>query len=103
MDHSVRHDLDLPTARRVTEKAWEAYSEKFAKYSPTMRWVNEHKASIGFKAKGIAVDGSLELREGAIAMSLEVPFLLRPFKNTAISVIENEIKKWVEKAKNGEI
>ena len=103
MDHSVPHDLDLPTAKRVTEKAWESYSERFAKYSPTMRWVNDRKATIGFKAKGISVDGSLELREGAIAMTLEVPFLLRPFKQTAIGVIESEIKKWVQKAKSGEI
>jgi Putative polyhydroxyalkanoic acid system protein (PHA_gran_rgn) len=103
MDHSVHHDLDLPTAKRVAEKAWASYSERFAKYSPTMRWVNERKASIAFKAKGIAVDGSLELGDGAISMSLEVPFLLRPFKQSAIEVIEREIRRWVDKAKNGDL
>jgi hypothetical protein len=29
--------------------------------------------------------------------------LLRPFKGTAISVIEGEIKHWIAKAKAGEI
>ena len=34
---------------------------------------------------------------------LDVPFLLRPFKKKAIDVIEQEIKKWVKKAENGEV
>jgi hypothetical protein len=34
---------------------------------------------------------------------MEVPFLLRPFKNQAISVIEGEIREWIEKARTGAV
>jgi hypothetical protein len=103
MKHRVPHDLDPATARKVAEKAWESYSERFAKYKPTMAWVRENEARIGFRAKGISLSGVLELAEGAIDMDLEVPLLLRPFKKTAIDVIEQEIRKWVAKAKNGDL
>jgi hypothetical protein len=36
-------------------------------------------------------------------MDLDVPLLLRPFKSTALGVIEEEIRKWIDKAKNGQI
>ena len=101
MKHRVEHDLDVGTARKVTEKAWESYRERFAKYNPTMAWDNDRRANVGFKAKGLSITGSLELVEGAIEMDLEVPFLLRPFRKTALDVIENEIRAWVEKAKSG--
>jgi hypothetical protein len=103
MDHSVRHGLDLATAKRVAEHAWESYAQRFSHYDPRIEWVTEHKAKIGFRAKGVSLDGELALREGAIDLTLEVPFLLRPFKQKAISVIEQEIEKWVEKAKSGQV
>ncbi|MEM9193399.1 MAG: polyhydroxyalkanoic acid system family protein [Myxococcota bacterium] len=103
MRHAVDHDLDLPTARRVADKAWESYSTRFAKYDPTIDWVTDHKAKVGFTAKGISLKGELELKAKAIEMDLDVPFLLRPFKSKAISVIDEEIRKWVSKAKNGEL
>lgn len=101
MDHRVPHDLDLETSRVVADKAWQSYSERFAKYSPTINWATERLANIGFTAKGITLNGSLELEEGAIVMNLEVPFLMRPFKKKAIEVIEREIRKWIDKAKAG--
>jgi hypothetical protein len=36
-------------------------------------------------------------------MELNVPFLLRPFQKTALGVIENEIKRWIDKAKAGKV
>ena len=38
-----------------------------------------------------------------IEMDLDVPFVLRPFKGKAMGVIEEEIKKWIAKAKAGEL
>ena len=103
MRHAVPHDLDLETARRVADKAWESYQERFSQYNPTIDWRSETKATVGFKAKGIQLDGELELMEGRIEMDLDVPFLLRPFKKTALDVIDKEIRKWVDKAKSGSL
>lgn len=103
MKHEVPHDLDAETARKVADNAWESYSERFDKYDPSIDWETEQRARIGFNAKGISLKGTLELLPKSIAMDLEVPFLLRPFKKKAIDVIEAEIKKWIAKAKAGEI
>ncbi len=103
MDHRVTHDLDFETAKRVAEKAFESYSQRFADYSPTMDWVTDKKAKIGFKAKGVSLDGSITLQDKAIEMGLDVPFLFKPFKKRAIQIIEDEIEKWIAKAKAGEI
>jgi len=53
--------------------------------------------------KGMALRGALEVLPTAIELDLEVPFLLRPFKGQAISVIEGEIKDWIAKARTGAI
>ncbi len=103
MDHRVSHDLDFETAKRVTEKAFESYSKRFSDYSPSMDWQTDRKAKIGFKAKGVSLDGSIELHDGAIEMGLDVPFIFKPFKKRAIQIIEDEIEKWIAKAKAGEI
>jgi hypothetical protein len=51
----------------------------------------------------MTLKGSLEVSPTSIDMDLDVPFLLKPFKGTAISVIEGEIKEWIKRAKAGEI
>jgi hypothetical protein len=103
MKHVVPHDLDPETARRVADRAWASYSERFAKYAPTIRWITPDLAEVGFSAKGIDLTGSIELRPREIAMELEVPFLLRIFKGRAIAIIEAEIRKWIAAAKAGQI
>ncbi|HSN98904.1 MAG TPA: polyhydroxyalkanoic acid system family protein [Candidatus Nanopelagicales bacterium] len=103
MKHVVPHDLDQDTARRVTDKAFSAYKDRFAEYNPTLQWVNDQRAEVGFSAKGISLKGAFELKPGQIEMDLDVPFLLRPFKGKAISVIDEEIKRWIGKAKAGEL
>lgn len=101
MNHSVPHDLDTQTARRVLERAFDAYKERFSDYRPTMRWATEKKALINFHARGMSFDGSMELVDKAVAIELEVPFLLRPFRGRAIEIIEREIRAWIAKAKAG--
>ena len=103
MKHKVPHDLDEATARKVADKAWESYSARFKDYDPRIDWVTDKKANIGFSAKGIKLKGTIELQPKAIEMDLDVPFLLKPFKKKAINVIDEETKKWIAKAKAGEI
>ncbi|MBK8173100.1 MAG: polyhydroxyalkanoic acid system family protein [Sandaracinaceae bacterium] len=103
MKHSVSHDLDVATAKRVTEKAYEAYKEKFASYNPSMRWVSDSRAETTFSIKGSSLKGTFDILPREIQIDLEVPFLFKMFQSKAISIIETEIKKWVAKAKAGEV
>lgn len=103
MKHRVPHDLGQEKARKVTEAAWQSYSERFSKYAPTCVWTSESTAKIGFTAKGMKVEGEIDIQPTSIDLELDVPFLLKPFKGVAISVIEEEINKWIAKSKVGEI
>jgi hypothetical protein len=103
MKHSVAHDLGREQAKRVAEAAWNSYSGRFSNYSPTCNWETDSKANIGFNVKGVSLKGSLEVSEKDIALDLDVPFLLRPFKGQALKVIEEEIRSWIGKSKAGQL
>ena len=101
--HKIEHDLDLDLAKRAVNKAMEGYSERFADYNPCFDWVSDMQGRFSFKAKGVSVKGELEILPSLIQVDVDVPFLLRMFKGRAIEVIDKEVRKWVERAKNGEI
>ncbi len=103
MKHAVKHDLSPELAKKALEKALESYQERFASYSPRMTWTTEKHVDVSFSAKGISLSGTIDLEPNQIVFDLDVPFLLRPFKNQALELVETQIKKWSEKAKRGEI
>jgi len=103
MKHAVPHDLGQDLAKKVADAAFASYARKFGKYNPKSTWISPNRANISFSVKGMTLTGALEVTASAIEMDLDVPFLLKPFKGTAISVIEGEIKEWIQKAKAGEI
>jgi hypothetical protein len=103
MKHTVSHDLGEEKARQVADAAFAAYSARFAEYKPQAVWVRPNKAEISFTVKGLSLKGVMEVSATAIDMDLDVPFLLRPFKGTALGVIEKEIQTWVAKAKSGQL
>lgn len=103
MKHSVSHDLGKERAKQVMEAAWKSYSSKFGKYSPSMQWLSDDQAKIGFVAKGISLDGKIQLQANSIDLELDVPFLLKPFQKMAVGVIEEEIKEWIGKSKGGQL
>lgn len=99
MKHSVSHDLGQERAKKVTEAALASYAEKFAKYSPKTTWTGPNSAKIAFSVKGMTLTGGVEIKDKTIDLDLDVPFLLRPFQGQAISVIEGEIRVWLDKEK----
>jgi len=103
MKHEIHHGLEPDLAKKAIDKAMEAYSERFSDFNPRFAWKTESRGELGFKAKGVGVDGSIEIAGPKIFVDLEVPFLLRVFKGKAIDVIDREVKKWVEKARAGEL
>lgn len=103
MKHVINHSLDIPTAKKVTDRAFAEYSHRYPQYHPTFQWANDRRADVTFNAKGIKLKGAMEVAEGQITLDLDVPFLLRPFQKMAMEVIEREVKVWIGKAQSGEI
>jgi len=103
MKHSVRHDLPLDGAKKAAAAAIEAYRARFAEYNPTVSWLSEHIAEVSFRAKGVSLKGTFEILADRIDIEMEVPLLLRMFKQKAVDVIEAEITKWVKRAKEGSV
>ena len=99
----MKHDLPPETARKVAQKAFDSYKEKYANYNPSLTWVSDDKAEASFQAKGITLKGAIELSPNAISFDLEVPFILKMFKKKAFDVMDRELRFWVDKAKAGEI
>lgn len=103
MKQVVVHGLGYDTARKVADAAIAAYTERYPQYQPKARWTTDKRADVTFTVKGITLEGWVEVGASEITMDLDVPFLLRPFKGTAIKIIEDEIERWIKKAKAGEI
>ena len=103
MKHAVEHSLDIPTARKAADKAFEAYSQEYAQYSPTANWSSDTHCDVTFTVKGIKLEGAPDLLPGRIDMDLDVPFWARPFKGRALALVEREVREWVNKAERGEI
>jgi hypothetical protein len=103
MKHAVPHDLGQEKAKQVTEAAWQSYCARFSNYNPTCDWTSANHAKIGFNVKGVSLNGAIEVRDSSIDLEMNVPFLLKPFTGKAVSVIEEEIKKWIAKSKAGEL
>lgn len=103
MKHTIKHDLPDSLAKLATSKAFEAYQKRFSDFSPSAIWVSENKADIAFSIKGKKLDGSIQLAPGAITLDMDVPFLFKPFEKKAVGVIDEEIQKWIARAKNGDL
>jgi hypothetical protein len=92
---SVAHQLDAGEAKATVEKAFDHYRHRYAKYKPSLRWLDHHRAEVAFVAKGVTLTGTLRLESGRIVMDAKVPFLLRPFTKKAVAVVERELGRWV--------
>ena len=103
MKHVIQHDLDEPLAKRVVDSAFAAYAARYPAYKPSLAWRSDRRADVGFDVKGVKLSGSMTLGANEIDLELDVPFLLRPFQNKALEVIEREVRLWVAKAQAGEV
>ena len=103
MKHAIPHSLTIERARFVTDKAWGAYSQRFADYSPRATWTTDTHADVQFTVKGVTLRGALDLTPSAIEMDLTVPLLFRPFRNKALDLVEREVRTWLQKERDGEL
>jgi hypothetical protein len=100
--HTIRHDLPLDLALRTARAAVEHYRTRYARFEPKVRWIDEHKATIAFVAKRVPVEVCVDIRPGAIDIDIEVPFLLRIFRQRAIDRVEADFAGWLTRARAGE-
>jgi hypothetical protein len=103
MKHTVPHDLPFDLAKKAADAALQSYKQRFPDYDPQVTWADDKTAHVALKAKGLGMKGIFEINKDNIAMDMEVPLLLRPFKAKALEVIEEQIKMWIAKAKSGEL
>lgn len=103
MKHTIDTGLDKALSKKAIDKAMEDYKARFAEYHPRFDWTGEDRGEFGFKAKGVSLGGRIAVRDRAIDVDMEVPFLLRVFQGKAMKVIEDQVKHWVERAKKGEL
>ncbi|MFB6262192.1 MAG: polyhydroxyalkanoic acid system family protein [Bradymonadaceae bacterium] len=103
MKHTVEHGLSKDLAKKATEHAFDAYQQKLSDYDPQANWVTDDEAEVTFSVKGYTLEGGIHLDEDVIELELDIPMLLKPFKSKAVSVVEDEIDKWVEKARQGDL
>jgi hypothetical protein len=103
MKHSVPHDLPFDTTKKVVDAALQAYRTRFPEYDPRVVWTGDRTAEVHLQALGAKLKGTFEILESSIEMDMDVPLLMRPFKNKAIEVVEAKIREWIGKAKAGEL
>jgi len=99
----VTHDLSLELARKAADAALQEYATRFAEYDPKVTWTSDTEAEVSFAAKGVTLKGAFSILADRIDMEMEVPLLLRMFRQKALDVAEGEIVAWIQKAKRGEL
>ncbi|WP_437735509.1 polyhydroxyalkanoic acid system family protein [Sorangium sp. So ce1335] len=98
MKHTVHHDLNHEEAKKAVLRAMAQYRERYAEYSPTMRWSDDQRADLGFCFKGYRLTGRLELRPWAVDLDVDVPLPLRMFKRMAIAALDAEVRRFLGEA-----
>jgi hypothetical protein len=104
MKYSVQHGLpDRSRVRVVVEKAYVAYQERLSDYKPKIEWQAEDRASIGFTVMSQSISAMVEFDDQELRIDGKVPFLFKPFEKKIENVLGNEMTKWLDKARSGEI
>ena len=103
MRHTIPHDLGIDLARRATRKALETYRENLSDYETRGKWVSEDHATVQFTVLGRTLKGTVDVRQREVQLQLDVPFLFRAFQGVAMKVVQDEIERWLEAARRGEL
>lgn len=103
MKHAVPHALPMNLVRRASDAALRSYQQQFPEYKPTATWVSDRRADVTFEVMGKKLQGGLDLTDRAVELELKVPMLMKPFASTALGVVEQEVKRWLDKARQGEL
>lgn len=101
--HAFPHkNLSLDALHNVANQAFASYKEKYPEYNPVLTWKSKAQAEVNFSAKGASIKGLLSITKTDIVIELEVPLLLRMFKNMALQKIETELNRWLAEAEKNQ-
>ncbi len=103
MRHAISHDLGLELACKTARAACDDYARRFARYQLVVQWQGPQQAQISFAAKGVAMTGEVLVSDRELVLDLKVPLLLRPLQGRALEIIDREFRRWLERARQGEI
>lgn len=96
MKHTILHDLDVPTAHRLVDRAFASYEVRYAAYEPVLRWRTDGRADLTLRVKGVPLSGTIVLEDHKLNVAVDVPFVFRPFQKRALEVIDREVRRWLE-------
>ena len=103
MKHSIPHDLNPEQLRAAVRKFAEVYVQRFQEYNATTEWLNDDQVEVRFKVKGVKLAGRLDLQPKEIGLDMDVPWAFNLFKSRAMKTIEDEVRPWLERAKQGDL
>ena len=99
MTHEIRHGLTIEQATRAAHLALDEYLTRYAARGLTGSWSGDTRAQIAFAAKGVHVSAVVDVLPDVLRVQADVPFVLRVFKAQALSAVEREAHKWIDKVK----
>ncbi len=104
MKHQIPHDLTPDLARRATRAALEGYRKQFPQFSPGGKWLDDDNAEVWFVTPVGRIEGTIAVQSRAVQLHLtKLPFAARVFRKQAIKIVEDEVKAWIQKAKEGKL
>lgn len=104
MEYKVKHGLpDRSRVRTVVERAYEAYKQRLAKNDPTLTWIDDSAAKIGFTVMGKSLVTDVTIDDSDLRITGKIPFFFKPFERKILDVVGGEVDKWLAKARAGEI
>lgn len=99
--HTIPHDLPPELLRRTIDAALEHYRERYPQAQVSLRWRDADHATLQLTARGLTLTAALALLPAGIAVTMELPLLLRPFKERALRRVHREVDGWIERARGG--
>jgi len=97
--HEIRHGLTLEQAKRAAQLALDEYLSRYSARGLSGQWSTDTRAEVTFVAKGVQVSAVVDVLPDVLRVEAKVPFLLRAFKSQAVTVVEREVHKWLDKVK----
>jgi putative polyhydroxyalkanoate system protein len=97
--HEIRHGLTLDQAKNVAHTALADYLARYASRGLSASWSSDTRAELQVAVRGVHIEATVDVQPDTLRVDAKVPLVLRAFKGAAITAIEREAKKWIDKAK----
>lgn len=91
--HVIEHNLELARSKQLAERAFADYQRRYERYKPSLEWIDDRRARVAFTAKGMTLTGMVELRPKELEITMDVPLVLRVFKQPAMRILDREVKR----------